>query len=75
MSLEEKVNGKASENSINIIKDRIKGCSKVCSEDIIHTGMDHYFDLQLVSDKSVADCTESIIGTHLLVRNFRILYS
>ena len=71
MTTEEKDQGKASDSSIELIESIIKKCDKVYREDISYTGMDHYFDLQFVSDKSIADCVESVLGTYLLVRKFR----
>lgn len=40
------------------------------SEKVSHTGMEHFLGIQVVSDKSVSDCVEALIGTYLLVGYF-----
>lgn len=36
------------------------------------TGMEHFLDMQSVSDKSVSDCVEALIGVYLSVSSIKI---
>ena len=37
----------------------------------LQTGMEPFLGIQVVSDKSVSDCVEALIGTYLLVSFFQ----
>ncbi|XP_011494459.1 PREDICTED: endoribonuclease Dicer [Ceratosolen solmsi marchali] len=59
----EKLNSSLSSNTMAKIKKKLLDWPE---EKILQTGMEHFLGVQIVSDKTVADCVEAIIGTYLL---------
>ncbi|XP_076635506.1 endoribonuclease Dcr-2 [Colletes latitarsis] len=57
----EQFTGCISETTINIMEAKVLNWETANSQ----TGMEHYLGIQTVSDKTVADCVEALIGVYL----------
>ncbi|XP_031782799.1 endoribonuclease Dicer [Nasonia vitripennis] len=60
----ERFSGCISNNTTDMMQDKVLAWPS--DEKVTHTGMEHFLGIQVVSDKSVSDCTEALIGTYLL---------
>ena len=61
---EERLCGSVSQNTICMMQESVMSWPAVSP---VATGMEHFLGIQIVSDKSVSDCVEAIIGTYLVV--------
>lgn len=59
----EQLSGRISEATKSAIQTKILDWETAKSQ----TGMEHYLGIQTVSDKTVADCVEALIGVYLRV--------
>ncbi|XP_053977112.1 endoribonuclease Dicer [Hylaeus volcanicus] len=57
----EQFTGHISDTTFNIMQEKVSNWKTVESQ----TGMEHYLGIQSVSDKTVADCVEALIGVYL----------
>lgn len=60
---DEQLSGHISEATKNAIQTKILDWETAEAQ----TGMEHYLGIQTVSDKTVADCVEALIGVYLRV--------
>ena len=70
ISPEERLKGKLSNNTSQIMLEKILSWPTT-DDPSLQTGMEPFLGIQVVSDKSVSDCVEALIGTYLLVSFFQ----
>lgn len=66
----EQFDGCISESTKSVMQERVLNWETVESQ----TGMEQYLGVQTVSDKTVADCVEALLGVYLNVSIEQIFY-
>ncbi|XP_018354963.1 PREDICTED: endoribonuclease Dicer [Trachymyrmex septentrionalis] len=61
----ERFTGYISEDTLDMMKEKVLKCDKEDDEVIRATGVEHYLGIQVLSDKTVADSVEALIGVYL----------
>lgn len=68
----EKFSGQLSDKTIDMIQDKVLNWPPDAEQ---QSGLEHFLGMQIVSDKTVSDSVEAIIGTYLSVNfHFHIFH-